>query len=99
MIRRVSNTPACSCKQGDCPKGGANYNGSSRNKNHVAAYRLALADLLFRLQDYSAARDQLRPLLSDKRLGAAPRSKSPGRSCGIIVRLKQRHSLMPISAN
>ncbi len=37
---------------------------------HVAEYRLALADLLFRLKDYASARQQLRPLLSDKGLGA-----------------------------
>lgn len=39
-------------------------------QEHVATYHLALADLLFRLKDYAPGREQLRPLFSDKRLGA-----------------------------
>ncbi len=40
-----------------------------KEQEHVGTYRLALADLLLRLKDYQAAREQLQNLLGDKRLG------------------------------
>ena len=38
-------------------------------QEHVGAYRIALADLLLRLKEYKAAREQLQILLSDPHLG------------------------------